>query len=47
MTARLVAIRSAIAGLVLLAGVAHAAKIKVLASAAVKSAYLELQPEFE
>ena len=47
MTARLVAIRSAIAGLVLLAGVVHAAEIKVLASAAVKSAYLELQPEFE
>ncbi len=35
------------AGAMLLAGASHAAEIKVLASAALKTAYLELQPEFE
>ncbi len=34
-------------GMILMAGMAHAAEIKVLASAAIKRAYLELQPEFE
>ena len=35
------------AGMILIAGAAHAAEIKVLASAALKTAYLELVPEFE
>ncbi len=35
------------AGMILMAGMAHAAEIKVLASAAIKTAYLELLPEFE
>lgn len=35
------------AGTLLLAGMAHAAEIKVMASAAIKEAYLELVPQFE
>src|SRR5258707_1865968 len=35
------------AGLLILAGTASAADIKVLASAAIKEAYLELVPQFE
>ena len=37
----------AVATSLLLSGMAHAAEIKILASAAIRDAYLELLPQFE